>query len=798
MSKPIEYGIIRQAMAYRVKYRVSGARRVHVSMMGVHHRNRGGMYPQPDTVTQLGLQLLTDGFNVDEANYNGICVQEIPPQWRKHDPVDPSKPYETLAEYNMKMSSTPQLRGCFKLEDDICYGTLSHSHLLLVLKSVDCGAKWDLPEKFKHLADNRGHLKMSAVAEMDPNMASSIKEGLNMEILSWQLHMEEPSACSLISQALNRGHQIALQTSELTAVAVLSGAVGLSLGAAVAGSVKFETIRAKVRDELDIYVDEPDFIELFDFVVSLGANKADHINFFLAYGSMFVNSKKRQLRLQAFAVVNKLPLNTPRCKLAVLMRAFRKTPDHAFCPTPEHSWHRISPHGLMKMEDIIQYFHTTAVAVMTDVAEKLPFLANVYCVAAETTCVAHKKSKTVECLVSNLESQLLSALCCYHDTLVAKYKQKELQLPQTTGTNAWICFTPQLADKSDQAAKSSKTAVAEKLLPKVIQFNEQGKPMTSQDVLAVAGETEQEEIVVPVAEWMHSFAQAVDQEASEMAAIHLALRSISLNNTAVSGERAAVADVVQVMLSRGKRQLRVKVQRDLEENTLQIFPNNPNTNRLYKESTHPSRACVHVCQKSPNSDDPPSTYYIHPDFKMPEVAEVAAEEVIAALSENAAVAEEEVIAALPENATVAGEKGIATLPGDAAVVEETTAVAEADATNNAQTSAVAAEKAAKAAQTTVRPSFKWTWQGDESLFPFWAVPRMSMPELKIAALKSTHPQLRFNLEYVQKEVMVVVVGNAAGASMPITYGVTVPVLTNAVAVKKGDDLLLEIIVTKKN
>ena len=35
------------------------------------------------------------------------------------------------------------------------------------------------------------------------------------------------------------------------------------MGAAVAGSVKFETIKANVRDELDIYVDEPDFIELF-------------------------------------------------------------------------------------------------------------------------------------------------------------------------------------------------------------------------------------------------------------------------------------------------------------------------------------------------------------------------------------------------------------------------------------------------------------------------------------------------------------------------------------------------------
>ena len=119
--------------------------------------------------------------------------------------------------------------------------------------------------------------------------------------------------------------------------------------------------------------------------------------------------------------------------------------------------------------------------------------------------------------------------------------------------------------------------------------------MTSQDVLAVAGETEQEEIVVPVAEWMNSVAQAVDQEASEMAAIHLALRSISLNNTAVSGERAAVADVVQVMLSRGKRQLLVKVQRDLEEKTLQIFPQQPKNDQLVQGEHTPFsslRSCL--------------------------------------------------------------------------------------------------------------------------------------------------------------------------------------------------------------
>ena len=46
---------------------------------------------------------------------------------------------------------------------------------------------------------------------------------------------EEPTAATLISQALNTAHNIAIRTSELTAVSVLSGAVALALESAVAG-----------------------------------------------------------------------------------------------------------------------------------------------------------------------------------------------------------------------------------------------------------------------------------------------------------------------------------------------------------------------------------------------------------------------------------------------------------------------------------------------------------------------------------------------------------------------------------
>ena len=65
--------------------------------------------------------------------------------------------------------------------------------------------------------------------------------------------VEEPTAASLISQALNSAQNMALRTSELTAVNVRSGAVALALESAVAGEVCFETVREKVRVELDMF-----------------------------------------------------------------------------------------------------------------------------------------------------------------------------------------------------------------------------------------------------------------------------------------------------------------------------------------------------------------------------------------------------------------------------------------------------------------------------------------------------------------------------------------------------------------
>ena len=145
-----------------------------------------------------------------------------------------------LKAFNLSHCATPQLRTCFIGGSDTMCGTLSHSHLLLVLLSMKTGASWTWPAEWANIIGVPGGVLMSAVAAKDADLANLLTEGLVMEVLSWKLYKEEPAACSLISQALNSGQTLALRTSELTALAVLSGTVTLELESAVADQVSFE------------------------------------------------------------------------------------------------------------------------------------------------------------------------------------------------------------------------------------------------------------------------------------------------------------------------------------------------------------------------------------------------------------------------------------------------------------------------------------------------------------------------------------------------------------------------------
>ena len=144
----MDAGLVRKAMAFRVKYRLDGRKKqISLSRLGVHPQNRGGMYPQPDVVRNLGLNIITKGFNKSEADHEGVSVEEIPCSERAAHSRSDGSPYEPYGDYNIRQCDHKYLVECFSQLHDIMYGTLSHSRLLLVLLSWLNGADWKIDDE---------------------------------------------------------------------------------------------------------------------------------------------------------------------------------------------------------------------------------------------------------------------------------------------------------------------------------------------------------------------------------------------------------------------------------------------------------------------------------------------------------------------------------------------------------------------------------------------------------------------------------------------------------------------------
>ena len=75
--------------------------------------------------------------------------------------------------------------------------------------------------------------------------------------------------------------------------------------------------------------------------------------------AFFVDSKLRQLRFAAFAVINKMCAQAVWSKIAVVKRAYRKPPTSGFCPSPESLWGEMTWEHVQKLEDMLRFFHVS-------------------------------------------------------------------------------------------------------------------------------------------------------------------------------------------------------------------------------------------------------------------------------------------------------------------------------------------------------------------------------------------------------------------------------------------------------
>ncbi len=99
---------------------------------------------------------------------------------------------------------------------------------------------------------------------------------------------------------------------------------------------------------MPVIVDDPDFLEVFEFLISTGAGKNSYVSNLSDYIGTFVDSNLRRLRLSAFGAVNKMHADCPWAKVATLKKAYRTKTNNRYCANPEHDWIKV-PQSRMHM-----------------------------------------------------------------------------------------------------------------------------------------------------------------------------------------------------------------------------------------------------------------------------------------------------------------------------------------------------------------------------------------------------------------------------------------------------------------
>jgi hypothetical protein len=711
-TKVVDHGKVQKAMALRVKYRVDQAspkRRFAIQNLGVHFMNRGGheVYPNGNDVRRLGLEILSSYMDHAEANHNGVVVEEVPADVQAapgfKDPVKAAvaadysygkATYEGIGHYNYRMCNGSDYLGSCFTEDQargVVAGTLSHSHLLLVLLSMAKGGEWkvtDADGTFTFPCNRSGYIDTAAVAARDEMLKRILAEGLDMELLSYKIYIEEPSACVLISNALNHAQKLALKTTELAALSALSGAVGLS---AVAGKVNFTSVRESLRATLDVMVDEPEFVEMFDFVVRMGADKNSYLPEFLKFTSKCVSSQFRRIRLQTFAVLNKFKAG-PLSKVALCKRSLRSKPGAGgMCPTPEPALEKRSEYEFQHLEDVLLYFHTdcqAAVAAVIPDGERSLFFANIDVAAAD----AWVKTDATDTRRSTMDykNNLVSATAKYWHQLHVKVKagggRKVPQIKDKVG-NLFPTFQTMM-DEAEKAAHASAVADTTKFAePVLIRYNESTSTSSYAPELRASVVAATERTRLPCTEWLTSkVAITVGLSTAAESVGQVALQTLhraACVQAALEKEKG-VASGIDVFWDPKEKATVVVTTSPAAKGSIELMPCIP-MHKLRTESTHPARVLVTVREKTQGIDGPKFEFYAHPEWDA------------------------------PADKTVASS----------AVAEDT-----------ATSSAVAEHRT-------------WAWGGKESMHPHWAVRRLTDDDLRVKLPGASFNMVQKTMEFSQ-------------------------------------------------
>ncbi|CAK0821987.1 unnamed protein product, partial [Prorocentrum cordatum] len=394
--------------------------------------SRVGAFPNCSGVRSLACEIICVGPRQAEADFEGVCVRDFPVEKQRG-----MAGYTSFAQ-NCKDEAKGRLKEILcRSGGEALYGTLSHSHLAIILRAIDAGAKWEIPADDLTPAQvamlqpmcevGTGLPMMPAAAGNDPAAQKLVKEGMLYEVPGPDVMLGEQN-CSIMAQAISRPQAFSMRMSELEAMKVFSSEIK---NAKADGSDAITYESAMQAAGARLWSPPPDlpFCDFFNFILNLGADGGPHIRELIDIVETYVNSATGMSRLPAFGLVGEVSAQFPRAKVAVIARACRLPPKKASKQTgapgwriePELAWKQRTLEPLLRlMEGVL---HARHAALRTEIAKHLDngasvvvqFLTNVNIQRASAMAVAVKganpsTAKAREALLQGRKAAYANAL----------------------------------------------------------------------------------------------------------------------------------------------------------------------------------------------------------------------------------------------------------------------------------------------------------------------------------------------------------------------------------------------------
>ena len=250
-EKRAQMSLIQRALAYRGKHRISDAPcRVSPQHIGFHPRNRSGQGVSADRCVALFKRILADGFSPSTADCDGVLVQEKIGSTAIHD-------------YNVRICADEIFLAALVKGQMLGYGSLAHSHLNQLFKNALAAVAVGIPE----IEDPQRGISMTLLARKDANFASYCSSGLLWEILRPSVH-DDGDALDVIQAAANAQNNVAMSAHEVEAILRISELCVAT--ATKEAQLSFEAVQAAVAATLPAMANDPNFQDLFKFVIDLG------------------------------------------------------------------------------------------------------------------------------------------------------------------------------------------------------------------------------------------------------------------------------------------------------------------------------------------------------------------------------------------------------------------------------------------------------------------------------------------------------------------------------------------------